>query len=136
MFVLPVQTAPLPPASFDAVLGVNVVHHLPLDEILPRLAALVAHGGRLIIQDVVTRDGLRHLPLNVMAAISSRLRWVAGRREGSRAVQRLYDQHGVGETYLRTEEVERVLTPFLPGLTVMHHLEWRYTAVWNRPPAT
>lgn len=130
-----IMTAPLTLASFDAVLGVNVVHHLPLDVILPRLSALVAPGGRLIIQDVVTRDGLRHLPVNVMAAMLSRLRRFARRREHCRSVQRLYHQHGVGETYLPTEDVESALTPFLPGVTVIHHLDWRYTAIWNRPPA-
>ena len=133
--VADIMTVTLTPASFDVVLAVNVVHHLPLDVILPRLAALVAPGGRLIIQDVVTRDGLRHLPVNVIAALWSRLRTVRRRGPHRRTVHRLYDQHGLGETYLRTESVARALTPFLPGVTVRHHLDWRYTAVWCRPPA-
>ena len=131
--VADIMTAPFAEAAFDAVIGVNVVHHLPLEAILPRLAALVAPGGRLIIQDVVTRDGLRHLPVNIIAAIWSRRRQLGRRTSHSRTVQRLYDQHGVGESYLRPEHVRRALSPFLPGVAVTHHFDWRYTAVWTRP---
>src|SRR5574338_780564 len=41
--------------TFDAVLSVHVVHHLPLPVVVPRLAGFVAPGGTLIIQDVITR---------------------------------------------------------------------------------
>jgi 2-polyprenyl-3-methyl-5-hydroxy-6-metoxy-1,4-benzoquinol methylase len=133
--VADIMTVSLAPASFDVVISVNVVHHLPLEAILPRLAALVAPGGRLIIQDVVTRNGLRYLPINGIAAILGRLRRVGRRKAHSPAVQRLYDQHGIGETYLRPEHVSTALAPFLPGVSITHHLDWRYTAIWTRPPA-
>jgi hypothetical protein len=129
------MTAALTPSLFDAVLAVNVVHRLPLARILPRLASLVATGGRLIIQDVVARDALRYLGVNVAAALWTRLRHVGRVDRAGRDVKRLYDRHGAGEEYLRPDNVRQALTPFLPGVAVTHHLEWRYTAIWNRPPA-
>jgi SAM-dependent methyltransferase len=134
--VADVMDVALPPASFDVVIAVNVVHHLPPGVILPRLASLVAPGGRLIIQDVVTRDGLRYLPVNLVAALRSRLRRARGASPHGGAVARLYDRHGLGETYLRPNLVRPALTPFLPSVVVTHHVDWRYTAIWHRPPAT
>src|SRR5207253_899709 len=72
--VADVMTEPLPERGFDVVLSVNAVHHLPLDRVVPRLAAAVAPGGVLLIQDVVTREGLLNFPLNVVAAIVIRTR--------------------------------------------------------------
>jgi 2-polyprenyl-3-methyl-5-hydroxy-6-metoxy-1,4-benzoquinol methylase len=130
--VADIMSAGLAPQSFDVVFSVNMVHHLPIDVVLPRLAMLVAPGGRLIIQDVVTRVGFRHLPVNVAAALWRRLRQIGRRPRAARTVQLLYDRHGVGETYLTPPRVTQTLTPFLPGVVVTHHLDWRYTAVWNR----
>jgi 2-polyprenyl-3-methyl-5-hydroxy-6-metoxy-1,4-benzoquinol methylase len=130
-----IMTATFAPMSFDVVFSVNMVHHLPLGDILPRLAALVAPGGRLIVQDVVTRGGLRHFPINVAAALWRRLRHFGGGTMSTRTLQRLYERHGIGEIYLTPPRVAQALTPFLPGVEVTHHLDWRYTAVWNRAPA-
>jgi SAM-dependent methyltransferase len=130
-----VMSAPLLPESFDVVCSVNMVHHLPIEVIVPRLATLVAPGGHLIIQDVVTRVGLRHLPVNVVALLWRRLRQLARRTRATRAVQLLYDRHGVGETYLTPPHVAQTLRPFLPGVVVTRHLDWRYTAVWHRAPS-
>lgn len=130
-----IMTAAFAPQSFDVVFSVNMVHHLPLRDVLPRLAVLVAPGGRLIIQDVVTRVGLKHVPVNVAAALWRRVRHCGRGTMAARTVQLLYDRHGVGETYLTPRRVAQALTPFLPGVEVTHHLDWRYTAVWNRAPA-
>ncbi len=122
--------------SYDAVVCVNVVHHAPLALIVPRLAALVAPGGVLVIQDVVTRPGWRYLPLNLIAGVWIRGRRWVGRDRVSRHVRRLYDEHGRGETYLEPSAVLEALAAYVPGVRVTHHLGWRYTAVWFRAAAT
>ena len=45
----------------------------------------------------------------------------------------LYAEHGEGERYLRPAEAERAYRKLLPGSRVVHHLEWGYTMVWERP---
>jgi SAM-dependent methyltransferase len=119
--------------NYDAVVAMNMVHHVPLPLILPRLATLVAPGGRLVIQDVVTRPGLRYLPVNILAGASGRLHRLLRRDRVAGRVRELYDQHGRGETYLQPSTVNEALAKFLPGIEVTHHLAWRYTAVWARP---
>lgn len=58
----------LPEAAFDVVLSAAMLHHLPLEPAVRTLAAAVQPGGWLVIQDLVTRPGLRGLPLNALAA--------------------------------------------------------------------
>jgi 2-polyprenyl-3-methyl-5-hydroxy-6-metoxy-1,4-benzoquinol methylase len=126
--VADVAEAELPAAGFDVVLSAATLHHLPLAPTVRRLAGAVRPGGWLAIQDLVTRPGLRALPLNAAAWLLRRLR---GR--GSRPVAALYHEHGAGERYLRPAEAERAYRELLPGARVVHHLEWRYTMLWRRP---
>jgi 2-polyprenyl-3-methyl-5-hydroxy-6-metoxy-1,4-benzoquinol methylase len=130
-----IMTDEMEARTFDAVLCVNVVHHLPLPLVVPRLASFVAPGGTLVIQDVVTRTGLRHFPRNVVGGIAERVARFIRSNAGTRRVQQLYDEHGRGEAYLRPENVATALGPFLPGVAIAHHLGWRYTAVWHAPRA-
>jgi hypothetical protein len=50
----------------------------------------------------------------------------------TRRVQQLYDEHGKGETYLTPDAVQGALAPYLPGVRIIQHLEWRYTAIWTQ----
>lgn len=53
----------LPPASFDAILTNNALHHVALiPPLLARLAALLAPGGALLVGDVAEEDGSFHAP--------------------------------------------------------------------------
>jgi 2-polyprenyl-3-methyl-5-hydroxy-6-metoxy-1,4-benzoquinol methylase len=130
-----VMTEPLPVGSFDVVVTVNMVHHLPLAAIVPRLAAATAPGGTLLIQDVVTRRGIRDFPLNVVAAILLRLHRLVTGTAGRREIASLYRRHGVGEVYLRPSEVAPAYRELLPGTRIRHHLDWRYSVIWQRPGA-
>jgi 2-polyprenyl-3-methyl-5-hydroxy-6-metoxy-1,4-benzoquinol methylase len=120
--------------TFDAVISINVVHHVPISLVVPRLAALVAPGGTLIIQDVVARKGLRYLPINVIATLRRGVARLARSDGATQEVERLYRAHGIGETYLAPDAVADTLNALLPGVRITHHLEWRYTATWTRPP--
>ena len=129
--VADIMTDPLPEGRFDVVVSVSAVHHMALDEVLPRLIAAVAPGGTLLIQDVTTRTGLRGLPLNALAWCARRLRAAP-----AKAVTVLYEAHGADEQYLNERDVELIYRRLLPGSRVELHLEWRYTIVWERPGAT
>jgi SAM-dependent methyltransferase len=123
----------LPDAAFDVVLSAATLHHLPLEPAVRTLAAAVKPGGWLLIQDLVTRPGVRGLPLNALAVAAQWGGRLAGSRPRSAAVARLYERHGAGERYLRPDEADAVYAALLPGSRVTHHLEWRYTAAWRRP---
>jgi SAM-dependent methyltransferase len=131
-----VMTDALPPAAFDLVVSVSMVHHAPLARVVRYLHAAVAPGGTLLIQDVTTRRGIRHLPVNGLAWLAQHLRLVPGAGRRRPAVAALYETHGAGEEYLHQSEVADLYRTVLPGARVYHHLEWRYTAVWHSEAAT
>jgi SAM-dependent methyltransferase len=133
--VADITTDPFPRQAFDVVLTINMVHHVPLAAVVPRLVDAVAPGGVLLIQDVVTRRGLRYLPLNAVAAVWLRLRRLAVRGGSGPAVAALYKAHGESEVYLEPGQVARAYRALLPGARVLRHLDWRYSVIWHRAPA-
>jgi len=119
-------------AAFDLVVSVAVVHHFPLERAVPRLAALVAPGGMLLIQDVMNRRGLRQLPANALGALVRRAREIASLSVPSANVVAAYRAHGDAERYLDVAEVAKAYAPLLPSAQVQLHLEWRYSVIWKR----
>ena len=131
-----ITTEAPPPPTFDLVISVAMAHHAPLESVVAWLVAALAPGGTLIIQDVTTRRGIRHLPINAVAWLARQLRLVPA-VEGSRSkVAALYGTHGAEEEYLNQSEVADVYRPLLSGARVHHHLEWRYTVVWQSEVGT
>ena len=130
---LDVMSNELSNETFDVVISVSVVHHAPLDEIVPRLTALVAPGGTLLIQDVMNRRGLWQLPANTAAFALQRLRELGTSTRTPRRVTTLYERHGEAEQYLDVSAVSAVYGALLPSAQVTTHLEWRYSVVWHRP---
>ena len=61
-------------------------------------------------------------------------RLVPGPRHGHvrGGVAALYREHGRGERYLTPSEAAHIYSRLLPDARVVHHLFWRYTAVWRR----
>jgi 2-polyprenyl-3-methyl-5-hydroxy-6-metoxy-1,4-benzoquinol methylase len=127
-----IMTTDLPAGAFDVVTSINMLHHLPLSAVVPRLAALVAPGGSLLIQDVQSRTGVRYLPMNAAAAIRRRFRALVSPPRITREAAALYERHGAGELYLTPTETIRAYRALLPNALIERHLEWRYSAVWRR----
>ena len=132
--VADVTSTDFPPASFDIVLSVATLHHVPLAPTVGRLADALRPGGWLVVQDILTRPGLLGLPANALAWLARRLRGTRGGRHGApgRPIEALYREHGRGERYLTPAEAARSYRGLLPGARVIYHLEWRYTVVWRR----
>ena len=130
-----IMTEAPPPATYDLVVSVAMAHHAPLERVVDYLVALVAPGGTLLIQDVTTRSGMRHLPINGLAWFARHLGLVPGAGKRRASVAAHYAAHGAGEEYLQQSEVEDVYRTVLPGARIHHHLEWRYTAIWRAKAA-
>ncbi len=133
------MTVELPSASYDAVLSMAVLHHLPLDEALPRMAGWLRPGGVLAAVALPRVEVARTLPLEVAAAVShhglglafSALRPVTGadlfRHEDS------HDAMPVADGRSTTREVRTAAEAVLPGVRVRRLLFWRYLLVWQKP---
>jgi len=131
--VVDIMSSNLDGATFDVVMSVNVVHHLPIAAVIQQLAGFVRPGGRLLVQDVLNRPGIRYFAVNAAAALSRTYTRLRDRDFARGSVARLYESHGEGETYLEPSMLQRTYATLLPGARIIHHLEWRYSVLWDRP---
>jgi len=112
--------------AFETVTCVAVLHHLPLEEGLAALGALVAPGGRLIVVGLAADkspwdwivSGLCVLPVRVMGAVHHETRDI-----------------GVVTTRARESlgEIRAAASRILPGARVRRRFYYRYSLVWDRP---
>jgi 2-polyprenyl-3-methyl-5-hydroxy-6-metoxy-1,4-benzoquinol methylase len=122
--------------SFDVIVSVTAVHHLPLQAALRRLAGWLRPDGTLAIIDV-----RRHEPATLLLDAASALAYQAQRilrsqhSIRSNEAQMVWQAHGSGETYSTVSEVRRACMGVLPGAQVQAHRGWRYSLLWRKPAA-
>jgi len=129
----------LPAAHYDAIVSNTALHHMPLDEVLPRLARALRPGGVLAVVALPRTDLPRELPAEACAAIGELLfgtafailRATAGGRwcaiEPSHAIMPMLDGS------LTTRQVRRQASALLPGAQVRRLVFWRYSLQWRKP---
>ncbi|OFW03253.1 MAG: hypothetical protein A3H96_19320 [Acidobacteria bacterium RIFCSPLOWO2_02_FULL_67_36] len=129
--------AELAEASFDCVVSAAVLHHMPYDMAIARMAALLRPGGRLIVQDLRRDSSLRETLRSCSALAHTLLICLVrtGRLRSSRRVREAWARHGAGETYLSFDEARALADRILPGARVLDHALWRYTILWDKPAA-
>jgi SAM-dependent methyltransferase len=132
-------TAELPASAYDAVVSSAVLHHLPLGDALPRMAALLRPGGVLAAVALPRIDPPRDVPVELAASLTHHglglvftgLRQITGRpffeHEPSVAVMPMAD------AVLTTRQVRAEAEAALPGARVRRLLLWRYLLTWRKP---
>ena len=126
------------PRSLDAIVSVATLHHLESEVVLPRWAAALRPGGMLLILDVVTRPGVRNLPVNAVAMLCSVwLRWRrTGRPLADRRVRAAWAAHERFDRLPTLAEARGQARAWLPGARIRHHLPWRYSIRWQSGTGT
>ncbi|MEU0500529.1 class I SAM-dependent methyltransferase [Nocardia sp. NPDC005998] len=135
-----VQTEPLPEGTYDAIVSISTLHHMPLDEVLPLLARALRPGGVLAAVALPRHDLVREAPIELVAAIGHRVlgmvfRILRARRRGSwYAVEATHDVMPVVlDPPLTTRQVREQVATILPGARVRRLVFWRYSLVWRKP---
>jgi SAM-dependent methyltransferase len=125
----------LPTESYDCIVTLATLHHLPLDDALRKMKAQLRPGGVLILHDLLENSGLIDKAFNVVRlAVNMAVRFrLSGRLRARREVRRAWVEHGKHESYLKPQEVRAMRDEHLPGGRIYHHLLWRYTVVWRKP---
>ncbi len=120
----------LPPGGYDAVVGVSVLHHLPLEEALQHLAAAVRPGGVLAMVALPRTDLPRDLPVEALAVVVNRAvglwRLARGRSRGGPP-----PGMPVRAAEPTVRQVRARARAVLPGVSVRRLLLWRYLLVWR-----
>jgi SAM-dependent methyltransferase len=125
----------LPAESYDCIVTLATLHHLPLDEAIEKIKSLLRPGGVLILHDLWTHAGymdkafdLFRLPISMAGRF-----WRTGKFIPRREVRRAWIEHGKRDSYLTFQDVLAMRDEHLPGGRVVRHLLWRYTVVWRKP---
>ncbi len=98
------------PSGFDVVVAIDT--GLSLTDTAKRMADSVRPGGRVVISDRFAARGIVELPYN---AVSWLLR--CSRADGE---------------HLPLHVIRSTLRRVLPGVNLRRHLDWRYTAWWQK----
>jgi 2-polyprenyl-3-methyl-5-hydroxy-6-metoxy-1,4-benzoquinol methylase len=128
----------LPAGAYDAITSISALHHMPLPQVLPRLAAALRPGGVLV---AVVHHRVK-LPRDLLAHAVSTLA-VYGRRAillcipRPRRYRRELVETGmpVKDPELTVRQVRQQAGGVLPGARVRRLVLWRYELVWRKPVA-
>jgi len=131
---------PLPEARYDAIVSISALHHMPLDDVLPRLASALRPGGVLTAVALPRTDLARDLPAEIAGAVGLRLFGAAFamlRAAGRGDWYALKPSHAIMPVVmaplLSTRQVRRQVAALLPGAQVRRLVFWRYFLLWQKP---
>jgi ubiquinone/menaquinone biosynthesis C-methylase UbiE len=127
----------LPAESYDCIVSLATLHHLPLKQAVLKMKAALSPEGVLIIHDLVADEGIIDMVKSALAFPVNMLNRFreTGRLRAPREVREAWRAHGEGEVYLTLSEVKEMCRQYLPGAKVRRNLLWRYTVVWRKPAA-
>jgi len=122
------------PGSFDAVVSVATLHHLPLRSSLARMRDWVRAGGALLILDLGRPNGLLGFGQRALAfPLSIALRfWHTGRLRLPSETRAAWDAHFEHDEYPALDELRAAACEELPGYHLEPHLFWRYSMSWRK----
>ena len=130
----------LPGHDYDAIFSISALHHMPLPDALPVLAAALRPGGVLAAIALPRRDMPRELPAEIAAAAGHRVLgaiFLTKRLLGSDGGFAKDAAHAampvVMDPPLTTQEVAHQAAAVLPGVRVQRLLFWRYLLIWQKP---
>jgi ubiquinone/menaquinone biosynthesis C-methylase UbiE len=123
-----------PHEHFDCIVSIAALHHIGLEEILPKMRKALKSNGRLILLDILREDGFSNMLLAIAAVFAAAfLRFVkTGRLREPLELRSVWDEHQQSESYLSLSQVRRICGSILPGATVRRHLLWRYSIIYTK----
>lgn len=137
--VADVMTESFAPNTFDYVVSIATLHHMPLLPVLEKMKAALRPSGVLAVLDLYEeksrRDLLAGAVWHMMAVpVHISLNWFYnGRHKATPEEQAAWSAHGDRDRYLSLAEIRQISEPVLPGVVVRRHLLWRYSLIWKKP---
>ncbi len=127
---------PLPGHSYDAIVSMSVLHHLPMGPALRRLATALRPGGVLAAVALPRTDLPREVPIELAAtawhlSVGAALRVSGGRWPTGLTESPHPAAMPVHDPELTTREVRSAAAEVLPGARVRRLLLWRHLLTWR-----
>jgi len=119
------MTADLP-GNYDVITALAVLHHLPLEESLERLAQLLAPGGVLLVVGCAASEMPKDAGRELAAVVAHQV---------GRLTHKSWDHPSptLWPPPVTYSEVRDASARILPGSTFRRRLLWRYTLTWVKP---
>lgn len=131
---------PLPSNSYDAIVSISALHHMPLQDILQRLAAALRPGGVLAVVALPRTDLRRELPIEIVALAGHHLFgaiFATARSLGSKSWFAKDSLHmtvmPIADPLLTIGQVRQQAREVLPGVRIWRLVFWRYLLLWQKP---
>jgi SAM-dependent methyltransferase len=122
----------------DLITMVAVLHHLDLHETLARIPPLLAPGGRLLVVGLARADSLADLAFDVVSSAANPIMGMIKHPRAVRLPQPTLDGQPLVPMMnpaTTTAEITKAAREHLAGSTVRRRLFFRYTLLWEQPPA-
>ena len=114
------------PATFDLVVALAVLHHVPLEAGLERLKTLLSPGGMLLVVGLAASALPKDAAWEVAAVIA---------HQTGRLTHREWEQPSptVWPPPVTYGQVREASARILPGSEYKRRVKWRYTLTWVKP---
>jgi len=122
---------PEPADSYDLIVFVASLHHMPLRSALQQARAAVRPGGRIVIVGVAREDSQDAVRTGLSVVLNPLVGLI--RHPARAAVVPAHMQAPTADPAETFDEIRDVASDVLPGVKVRRRLFWRYTAHWCAP---
>ncbi len=121
--------------SFDAIVSIATIHHLPAESFARLAQRILRPGGTLVVLDLRRDESIVDLAITLASMMMSQLHR-AKHRQGIRPsaeARAAWEEHAQHDHYPSYREARSAFARLLPGSVVRRHLYWRYSLVWTAP---
>ena len=123
-----------PIEHFDAIVSIATFHHLPMEQVLPKLKKALKTGGKLLILDVSRMESLQDffvgavgLPLSLILKVFHN-----GFARPTKAEREAWKNHANTDRFLSFSEAKQIYPSYFEKAIVRRHLFFRYSVIWEK----
>jgi len=121
----------LPDAQFDCIVSIATLHHVSIEEALPKIKRALKVNGRLMVLDLFEAETIRE---KFIAAFGVPYHLVLKRLHHGRLrepdeAHAAWEEHGRSDVYLTLSQLRQICDTHLPQAKIRQHLLWRYSLI-------
>ena len=123
-----------PEETFDCIVSIATLHHLPFIRTLQKVKTGLKDNGVLMVLDLYEPEGIRDSLINLLAVpVHTILKLKnTGKLREPKAIWNGWAEHAKHDSYLPVSNIQRICDDLLPGALIKKHLLWRYSIVWQK----
>ncbi|MDQ6786503.1 MAG: class I SAM-dependent methyltransferase [Acidobacteriota bacterium] len=119
---------------FDAIVSVATLHHVPLQQVLPKLKSALKTGGKLLVVDLSRIGNVDDFIIGSIAFPLSKILNVFhnGFTKPSKEAREAWANHAKTDYYLTFSEAKQIYQSHFEKAVVERCLFFRYSIIWEK----